>query len=297
MPVTEPRNSQGLPLFAQTLEAQRLRQQPPPQDKFFIPQVVLLGLPVLAMGTFLIIARPNIAQTTKSTKSAVEKTAVMAQNKAKTAETDIALEPADDSGRRPLDFYTGGVRGNMFSPPEAPKPAVKRVAVVKVVKPPKVELVVVPPPPPVNPFQDWSYTGAIKMGETRMALLENTKTKEGQIVKEGEAFLGSQVGTITDLSITMTTGGKPQTLAKSDTINVTPLSANAAFLNNGGQPGAPPPGGMPPNMGGMQPQMNVMPQMMMQGNAQQQADRAARRNQWMNNNFRGGGGRNRGGGN
>ncbi len=296
MPVTEPRNSQGLPLFAQPLEAQRLRQQPPPLDKFFIPQIVLLGLPALAIGALMIVARPNIAQTTKSSKPAAEKLAVMAQN-TKNTEGEIALEPAtEESGRRPLSFYTGGVRGNMFSPPQPPKP---KVVVVKKVEPPKnIPLPKIDPPPPPNPVQDWSYNGVIKMGETRMALLENTKTKEGQYVKEGESFLGSQVGQITDQSITMSTGGKPQMLAKSDTINVTPLNANASFLNNGGgQPGAPPP--MPNGMPQMPP--GGMPQMMQMGGMQMtpsmQADRAARRAQFMNNNFRGGGGRGGRGGN
>ncbi len=301
MPVTEPRNSHGLPLFSQTLEAQRLRQLPPPQDKFFIPQIILFSLPALAIGVLLIAARPNIAQTGKSaknTKPAIEKPLVLAQADTKSA--DIALEPeTDDSGRRPLEFYTGGVRGNMFSPPQPPKPFVKKPVVVKVTPPKKVELPQVPVVE-INPFQDWAYTGVITMGESRMALLENTKTKEGQYVKPGETFLGSQVSTITDQGITFATGKKSQMIAKSDTINVTPLSANAPFLQGGGggqpQPGQPMPAGMPPGMPqGMPTQMNIPGAVVLPNGRSMSPEQAARRTEWMNGNFRGGGrgGRNR----
>jgi hypothetical protein len=300
MPVNDFRNSQGLPLFSQSLESQRLRQLPPREDKFFVPQAVLLTLPVLAIGALMFVARPNIAQTNKNAaKANAEKVAVTTQSGSNAADSDIALEPLEESGRRPLSFYTGGIRSNMFNAPQppAPKPVVVKKPVIKVEKPPQT--VVLPPVlPEINPFQDWAYTGVIKMGETRMALLENTKTKEGQYVKEGETILGSQVTSITDQSITLAAAGSsPRTLAKSETITVTPLNANAPYMS-GGQPGQMPPGGMPQPMSGGAPM--PMPMQNFNGNAGTvtlpngrvlSTGQAERRNQWMNNNFRGGGGR------
>lgn len=297
MPANDFRNSQGLPLFSQTLEDQRLRQLPPPHDKFFVPKTILLTLPVLAMGAMLFVARPNNAQTGKNaTKATTDKVAVTKQSGTNAADSNIALDPAEESGRRPLSFYTGGVRSTMFSAPQPPKPKVPKPVVVKVEKPQTVKLPDIPPPPPPNPFQDWAYTGVITMGETRMALLENTKTKEGQYVKEGESILGSTVTSITDQSITLSAvGSEARTLAKADTIVVTPLNANAPFLNNGGQPqpGQMPPGGMPPQMppGGMPMLQNFNGNMVTLPNGRaMSADQAARRAQWMNGNFRGGGG-------
>ena len=64
--------------------------------------------------------------------------------------------------------------------------------------------------PEINPFADWSYTGTVKVGDQMMALLENTKTKDGQYLKVGESFQGATVSEITEQSITLNSGGKPR---------------------------------------------------------------------------------------
>lgn len=148
--------------------------------------------------------------------------------------------------RRSLDFYAKGVRGTLFSAPQPPPIAKPRAVVVKPVPPPPRIIVPEVKPVEVNPFADWSYTGTVTVGETKMALIENSKTREGRYLKQGEEFQGAQVSQVTDQMVTMTAGTKPYLLAKSDNINIVPLDKSAPYLSGGAQPGQPvppPPGG------------------------------------------------------
>ncbi len=164
---------------------------------------------------------------------------------AKNRNADGADIVENAGARRSLDFYTKGVRGSLFSapqPPPAPKP---RAVVVKPLPPPPRIVVPEVKPVEINPFADWSYTGTVTVGETKMALIENAKTKEGRYLKQGEEFQGAQVSQVTDQMVTMTAGTKPYLLAKSDNINIVPLDKSAAYLGGAqpGQPVPPPPGG------------------------------------------------------
>lgn len=161
-------------------------------------------------------------------------TMLVAQNSGDNAAPSV--EPEEEtSERRPLSFYTGEVRSDLFSAPQPPAPPKPKPAPVKPAPAPIV------PVAPVNPFADWAYTGTVTMNDTMMALLENTKTKEGRYVKVGEDFIGAKVGDITDQMVTLQSAGKPWQLAKSDNITVTPLDKSAAFLTAtpAGQPGQP----------------------------------------------------------
>jgi hypothetical protein len=197
------------------------------------------------------------------------------------AETNTAV-------RRSLGFYTQGVSGAMFSAPQPPAPkAAPKPIPIKKEKPPVLPKV---PVVEINPFADWSYTGTIKMGDQMTALLENTKTKEGQFIKVGESFMGAQVIGITDQMVTLNSAGRQSMLAKSDTITITPLNNNAAFLaGQGGQPGPqgpqgpPPPQAMPaPPMGG---NPGDGPQVVLPNGRVLNGRRAQRYQQMLNNSF------------
>jgi hypothetical protein len=243
--------------FAQTVEAQQRRMMPLAlEDKSLLPSIGLFVLPTFLCAALLVVARPNDAQSPNSgAKPKIEnrksKTApriVLAQRTETVANGPTVEPPSDGSERLPLSYYTSGIRGSMFGAPVAPPPKV----ITKPVKieTPKVEPIIVPPPP--NPFADWAYTGTIHIGEQTMALLENTKTKEGQYVRVGEKFLGTEITAITDQEVSIGTGMTANRVAKSDSITVKPLDRNAPFLSGGqqgmpgGQPGGAPAMPMPP---------------------------------------------------
>jgi hypothetical protein len=81
--------------------------------------------------------------------------------------------------------------------------------------------------PDVSPFEDWSYCGTIRQGRTITALLENTRTHEGEFVKAGDRFMGAAVRGVTGQAVTLASGGKTRMIAKSDRITVTQLSKDA----------------------------------------------------------------------
>lgn len=257
---TKQSTSRDIPLFAQPLNGAhgRDRQASPAESTM---NLVWTGVSLGVAMVFLAFAVPNSAQNrpnpqTKSGKETPQKDAsATVATKSATGDTK-GQTVVDSSARRPIDFYTRNVRDTMFSAPQPPAPPKP-----KPLPPPPAPK----PAPPVhvpvveiNPFEDWAYTGTVKMGDQMMALLENTKTKEGQYLHSGDSFMGAQVSQITDQMVTLTAGGKPHLLAKSDTITLTPLDKSAAYLGNGGgAPGGPPPGmpGQPPMPGGMPPGM------------------------------------------
>lgn len=247
---------------------------------------LLLGAVLLgACAFFLVQSRPNGAQNLPN--SEVRK---VRRSPAKTVRVALAERATSEdkpapNARPSVDFYTKGVRAGMFSAPQPPPP--KPAPVVKLPK------VIVPPVTPVivNPYADWGYSGTVTAGDKKMALLENRTTKEGQYVQQGQSFMGAEVKSITDQSVTLVSAGKPYTFAKSDEINVTPLTASAAYLT------APPPQPTPdPNAAmQMQGQMNMGGQGMMLPNGRMlNASQAARFNNRMNRRFNGGGGNNGG---
>ncbi len=216
-----------------------------------------------------------------------------------------------ESGRKSLAYYTGSVRTDLFSAPEPPKPK----------ETPKPPALPTPPPTPpvvVNPFADYIYVGTVTVGGRTMALVENTKTKDGQYLAEGDSFMGGKIGQISDRMLTVDVAGAPQMIAKRDDFKLTPLDKSAPYLQAGPQPGQPGqpgqpapgapgvavpgvPGAMPPGMAGM-PQrfQDRMRERMQNMTPEQRARTEERVNQWRDREFegrpRGGGERGRGDG-
>lgn len=204
----------------------RSQQKPYPIEFFVI--VTTAG----AVGFGMLIPKQNDAQGTTNTTSR------NAQSPTQIARAREELKPVETS-RRSLDYYTKGVRENLFTAPVAPKPKAKPA--------PKPAPKPTPPPPPIvppviiNPFAEWSYSGTVKIGDEIVALLENSRTKEGHYIRVGESVLGAKVEAISDQMVTLRSADKPYLLAKADTIQVTHLEKSAPYLS-GGAPGQPMPG-------------------------------------------------------
>ncbi|HZT41146.1 MAG TPA: hypothetical protein VFA07_03110 [Chthonomonadaceae bacterium] len=153
--------------------------------------------------------------------------------------TIASPDPSAPQTRRSAAFYSQGISSGLFSEPQPPEPKAatpppppKPVEVT----PPDTEPSIVPETP-VNPYADWSYNGLVTMGDQMMALLENTKTKEGQYVQTGDNFLGAKVENVTDQMVALRDSGKLYTLSKSETITVVPLDKSAPYLaENSSQP-------------------------------------------------------------
>lgn len=260
----------NLPLFAQPVNGSKF---PTPLTNAGKQGAALLSRPlawtvaVITCGALLSLSRPNNAQNIPSARNTTQ--AVQpAQNRASnstssngsansTSTTDLTGAARRES-RRSIDFYTQAVRGNMFTAPTPPASPIPKV-VVTVTPTPKPVPIPVPAPAEINPFAEWSYTGTIKSDDQITGLIENTRTKEGQFVKAGDMFMGSQVATITDQEIVLKAGKTSRALAKSDNITVTPLDRSAIPTNPQGQPQA----GQQPNAAqmiqqAMQAQMSGM---------------------------------------
>ncbi len=210
---------------------------------------------VVVLGLVSFPALPNLAEQLKMdggnervTPGKSSKSSHHTPDSSVNSEVKVAGTSENES-HRPLKFYTKGVRDSMFSAPQPPPPPKEKpTPVIMPPQPPKsayippIALVV------VNPFADWVYTGTVTMGEVKLALIENTKSKEGQYLKQGESFLGAQVSQVTDQMVTFTVGIKPYLLAKSDTINVVQLDRSAPYLGGAPPPPGAPPGSPPPGM-------------------------------------------------
>jgi len=249
-----------------------------------------------AGAVFLLQGRPNGAQDLPAAKQKPAPTRTKRLQVAMADRVSGAAKPKD-TARPSLEFYTRGVRESLFSAPQPPK-----AREVPAPKPPKV---IVPPvsPVPINPFADWTYSGTVTAGDKKLALLENRTSKMGQFVHEGQEFMGAKVKSVTDQMVTVVAVGKPYLLAKSDNINVTPLSASAAYLTaqaqqpqqQMGQNGS-------PNAQAMAAWMQMQAAsggqgMVLPNGTVLSPDRAARFNNRMNRRFDGsqGGGQGRGG--
>ena len=286
-----------MPTFARPIDGRQVRRAPtsPYTLSALMP---LLSLVTLSCAALFLFARPDSAESLPAGKAdaAGHKRSTAAAHKAKASAnkpTENAVPGAND--RQGLDFYTSNVRDGMFSAPQPPRPKPTPPPVQVQIKPPKVEPIKVVLPV-INPFAEWSYTGTVHMGDMIMALLENTRTKEGQYVKPGDSFMGAQVKSINDQMVTLMNAGKPSMLAKADTIIITPL--------NGPAPGsAPPPGG--PQNGQPNPQAPMMggapgdanqPSITLPNGRVLRGDRATRYQQRLDRGFGGGGGGGRRGG-
>lgn len=289
-----------MPTFARPLND---RPAIPALSSPFLPSPVVtaLALTMLSCAALFLVARPNGAQnlpTGKSGATGHKPPAVVSKNTASGAGTGKETSASGAHDRQGLDFYTSNVRDGMFSAPQPPRLKPPTPHVDAPVKPPpviKVPLMV------INPFAEWSYTGTVHMGDITMALLENTRTKEGQYVKSGDGFMGAQVQGITDQMVTLTNAGKPTLLAKADTIVITPLNQNAPGANPPAQAG-PPQNGQPPINLTMPAQMGSSPQSITLPNGRVlNGDRAQRYKDRLDRGFGGGngggGGNNGGGGN
>ncbi len=209
----------------------------------------------------------------------------------------VAAQPAPrKQGRSPLEFYVGAVRGDLFTSPQASVPPPPPPA-VKPLPPPPIPVV-------VDPFADMAYTGTVTLGGQVLAVVENTKTKEGQFVRKGDSVVGGVVTEITDRTMTVAVSGVPRILTKTDDYKLVSLDKNAPFLSaQPGQPGtppapgqpvaAPPPGGAP-GISGLPADLQERIRRRMQGMTPEQMQEM--RNRWMNRQFdgQGRGGRGRG---
>lgn len=221
-----------------------------------------------------------------------------------------AVEVSEAASRKPLSYYTGGIRATLFSS----APGTPAAPVTKPIAPPVVPALPAVPEK-IDPFNDYAYSGTVTMDGESVALVENSKTREGLFLKKGETFLGGTVGEITDRSLKVTIAGVERMMAKTDNFKLTPLDKSAAYLTPaapgapGGAPGAMPPG--MPGLGGVTPAPGAM--MGFQGmggggdfmNRMRQRfesmtpeQREEARNRFMNRSFERGsdGGRRRGGG-
>jgi hypothetical protein len=200
------------------------------------------------------------------------------------------------AARSPLEFYVGAVRGDLFTSPQASAP-VPSPGPVKPLPPP-------PAPVVVDPFADMAYTGTVTLGGQLLAVVENTRTKEGQFVRKGDSVVGGVVTDITDRTMTVSVSGVPRILTKTEDFRLVSLDKNAPFLSaQPGQPGAPPAPGQPmaapapnaaPGMAGLPPDLQDRIRRRMQGMSPEQMQEM--RNRWMNRQFdgQGRGGRGRG---
>jgi len=214
--------------------------------------------------------------------------------------------------RKPLSYYTSGVRDNLFDAPLAPAPPPK----ITVTKAPTTKVTVPSGPPAiVDPFADYTYTGTMQVGGQLVALVENNKTKEGLFLKPGDSLVGGKVTAINDRMVTLDVMGTPKMLAKTDDFKLTPLDKSAAFMTQkaeaqvAGQPGMTmtldAKGAAPAGMPGMENLPDNIRQRIEQRMQSMTPDqRASFQNRMMNRSFERGttggsgggrGGRNRGG--
>jgi hypothetical protein len=151
-------------------------------------------------------------------------------------ESTIQLALATVAPRKPLDYYIGGVRADLFTAPQPQAPPAPKPEPAKT-EPPKPTT----PPAVVDPFADYAYTGTVSLDGRKMALIENTKTKEGQYLSEGDTFMGGTIQQINERSLTIMVAGNTRMLTKTDNFPLTPLDKSAPYLQGGGnragQPG------------------------------------------------------------
>ena len=186
-----------------------------------IPVVpALVGLGAIAVAA-VVLAQPG------SRPKAAAGTAHLSSSASPAVVASAATTPG---GRKPLSFYTGGVRGDLFTSPD--EVAKQKLAAAPPPPPPPP-----PIPQPVDVLGDFAYKGTVSMGGKSMALIENTKTAEGQYVGVGDFFMGGKVTEVGDRLLSLDLAGKPRIMAKTDDFALVPLTKSAPFLTNQGQNG------------------------------------------------------------
>lgn len=213
------------------------------------PRLVLLG--VVSAGALIAV----VASAQNDAKKPAAAAVAPAQNQ-------IALVISDDGldARQPLNFYTGGVRSDLFGAPEnmkvdAKPTTPKAIVPTKPLKP----IETTPAVAPVSPFADYVYSGNVEVNGEKMALVENRSTRAGQYLKQGDTFIGGTISQISDRSLVIQVAGKDETLYKTDNFRLTPLSNSAAFLQNNPQQNVPGQPGALPGVPGAAPAAGAMP--------------------------------------
>lgn len=175
----------------------------------------------------------------------------------RSAATRVSTRTASpiSADRGALPKYLQGIRGDLFLAPHAIAPARPPVM-------PAAQSSAAPPrsvAAPEDPLVDYAYTGAVTLGEQRLALVENRKTRVGRYVSVGDAFGGGTVAGIDERTLTVRIGSTPRRLALNEDFKLVPLDRSAAWMTQGpggtgatGGPGGPngAPGGVP-GPGGM----------------------------------------------
>ncbi len=181
--------------------------------------MVLIGVALGAVALGAIVTAQTNKPSSISNKSAVTNKLV----------TELPTTLAGTS-RKPLDFYTGGVRADLFAP-SADTASKPKIDIKKSALPILPDIA----PAAVDPFSDYSYTGTVTMNGEMSALVETSSTHSGRFLKVGDTFVSGKVTAITDRSVTIDVEGKQEMIAKSDTYKLTPLDKSAAYLT--AQPG------------------------------------------------------------
>ena len=192
------------------------------------PPLAIGGLIVLT-GAALLATRPNNAQNLPSaTKLPAPAATGRSNNGASLVVASNVTNGNTTAVRRDVGFYTGDVRATMFSEPQPyVAPVAAPAATKKSSGPPSMPSL---PSLPINPFEGWAYTGTATIGDSVVAILENSSTKDSQFVHVGDKFMEAKVTSITDRGVTLSSEDKPVLLAMSDTVNVTPLDKSAAYM-------------------------------------------------------------------
>ncbi len=120
------------------------------------------------------------------------------------------------------------IGGSLFTPPQ---PVIRTVLAQKatVVPIPQVPFVA-----PYDPLADAVYSGSITMDGRTMALIESRTTTQGTYVDQDGEWHAFKALSISPDEVVLSINGTTRRLAKSDTINVVPLSANASGLGPAG---------------------------------------------------------------
>src|SRR5579884_1325848 len=202
------------------------------------------------IGAVLIVAWANHRPAAGPSMPPEQSAVAVAPAKTEQTSAGDSLGQATQETRPSLAYYTQSVKGGLFSAPQPPAPKRHRAVFYHRLKPaegspPQDTEPSLLPVTPVDPFVDWSYDGTVKTGDKAMALLENTKTKEGQYVQTGDTFLDARVGRITERSVTLHSADKTYILPKSQKITVVPLDKSAPYLTQSNTKPAQPAGAAP----------------------------------------------------
>ncbi len=173
-------------------------------------RVMLACSGLIAAAYLLTAAAPhNSASMPSSTQKAVPTA----------GQTAVAVSASTSAAStQSVDFYSSRLTGSLFSEPS--------VVETPPAKAPEAPTHVAPVSPP-DPFSGWSYSGSVHANGEAYALLENTATKAGLFVHQGDPVMGATVESLNDFEITLRRNGQLTRIAKSSAYNVVPLNNSA----------------------------------------------------------------------